>query len=67
MQSKLHLPEGTIERFVERILKARQISRADQKILMAAFSSKDFLTRDDEILIDRIFDGLRSGLLRIVD
>lgn len=67
MQSNFHLPDGSVERFVEQILATRRINRADQKRLMAVFSSKNVLTRDDEILIDRIFDCLRSGLLRIVD
>jgi hypothetical protein len=56
-----------VEQVFERILTSRRISRADQQLLMSALLAKDSLDREEESLIDEIFDGLKRGLLRVVD
>ncbi|MCT7954572.1 hypothetical protein NG799_21210 [Laspinema sp. D1] len=60
-------PESNIEKIVERIFLTHRITRADQKIFMMTLLSKDSLTPKEQMLIDRVFEALRQGLLRVVD
>jgi len=57
----------TIEELVAQIMLSRKITRGDQQHLMSALLSKDLLGDQDRILIDRVFYGVRHGLLRVVD
>ena len=67
MPTHAHIPEGTIEQIVNRIFKTRQITRADQQMFMSALLAKDSLSKSDRTQIDRVFEGLRRGMLRVVD
>ena len=57
----------SIEQVVDRILSSRKISRTDQQALMAALMSKNAISTKDQLLINRVFDALRKGQLRVVD
>ncbi len=52
-----------LESIVERILSTRQITRVDQHSLLALGN----LTAQEKQLINRVFDRLRMGLLKVVD
>ncbi|GEM_PF-640017 len=56
-----------IKETVERILASRRITRTDQQLLMAALLSKNSLSLEDQVQVNRIFDRLRIGLIRVVD
>lgn len=56
-----------IKETVERILESRRISRSDQQLLMAALLSKNSLSLEDQGQVNRIFDRLQTGLIRVVD
>ena len=58
---------GSIEQVVERIFRSHRITRADQQLFMNALLTKHALSREDRANIDRVFEGLRWGLLRVVD
>ncbi|MDJ1173122.1 hypothetical protein [Roseofilum capinflatum] len=58
---------ANLEQVIERIFQTRQISRADQQRFMTALLSKDDLSLADQRQIDRVFEGLRQGRLRVVD
>ncbi len=60
-------PEPNINQIVTRIFSTHRITRADQKIFMATLLSKESLSPEEQSQIDRVFDGLRQGLLRVVD
>jgi hypothetical protein len=60
-------PESNIEKIVERIFLTHRITRADQRIFMMTLLSKDSLSSKEQMLIDRVFEALRQGLLRVVD
>ncbi len=60
-------PSNSIEQLVDRILSSRRITRRDQARFMATFMAKEALSSSEQAQIDRIFDGLRSGLLKVVD
>lgn len=62
-----HVPRRSIEQVVENIFACRRITRADQQQFMNALLSKDFLNETEKIQINRVFDGLRTGVLRVAD
>lgn len=67
MQAQKNINEASVKDVVERIFTSRKITRADQRRFMAALMSKDALTAEEHEQIDRVFDGLRRGVLRVVD
>jgi hypothetical protein len=48
---------------VNRILTSRCITRLDQRLLVSLTN----LSRDEQKLLNEVFDRLRRGLLRVVD
>jgi hypothetical protein len=67
MTAHLHLPSTSIEQIVTQILATRQISRAVQRHFMLTALAQDQLSAADRMQIDRVFEGLRSGLIKVVD
>ncbi|MBE9179477.1 hypothetical protein IQ268_12980 [Oculatella sp. LEGE 06141] len=67
MQTQVNLPEATIEQIVNRIFSSRRITRADQERFMSALLSKKSISEPEKKQIDRVFEALRNGLLRVVD
>ncbi|MCL1471081.1 hypothetical protein LAY57_10395 [Argonema antarcticum A004/B2] len=67
MSLQASLPKVEVQQVIERILALRQISRADQRLLMSALLSQNSLSDIDESQIKRIFDALQKGMLRVVD
>ncbi|EKQ70801.1 hypothetical protein OsccyDRAFT_1106 [Leptolyngbyaceae cyanobacterium JSC-12] len=53
----------SFEQAVDRILASRRITRADQQLLL----SLQDLTAQQRAMVNRLFDRLRSGLLKVVD
>lgn len=56
-------PAISLEQVVNRILTSRQITHEDQHLLLL-FTT---LTAQEQALINRVFDKLRQGLLKVVD
>jgi hypothetical protein len=67
MQLQVDLPKTTIDEVVERIFATRRITRTDQVRFMSALLSKDSLNKIEQEQINRVFDGLRNGLIKVVD
>lgn len=67
MQTQAHLPESSLEQVIKKIFTSYRITRADQQLFMKTLLSKDTLTPQEQEQIDRVFDALRRGLLRVVD
>lgn len=59
-------PMETTKEKVERIVSTRRITRRDQKELMLMFS-QGVLTSSDRELINKIYEALSKGFLRVVD
>ena len=66
MLATASLPEVTIEELVNRIFSARRITRTDQRLFMMLLS-QCLVTEEERRLIDRVYEGLRRGFLRVVD
>lgn len=67
MSAQTSKPKSLVEQVIERIFVARQITKADQNLLMSSLLSKKSLSDNDEEQINRVFDALQKGLLRVVD
>ncbi len=67
MQYQANFPKLSVENIVERILAFRQITRTDQRLLMAALLSKDSFNENEQSQINLVFDRLQRGLIRVVD
>jgi hypothetical protein len=57
----------SIEELVAQILMHRRITYTDQQLLRFALLSDETLNEQERTLIDRVFYGVRHGLLSIVD
>jgi hypothetical protein len=57
----------TIAQLVEQLLTTRRITRNDQQRLMAALLSKAALSSEEQIQVNRVFDSLKQGYIRVVD
>jgi hypothetical protein len=56
----------SIEESVAKIFATRQITRTDQAFLMSVFASGK-ISATDEALINKIYEALNAGRLRVVD
>lgn len=43
------------------------MSRVDQNLLMSILLTKDFLSEADRTQINRVFEALQKGVIRVVD
>lgn len=55
-----------LETTIEKIFTTRRITRHDQQLLMCLFSQGG-LTPTDKDLLDRVYEALHQGRLRVVD
>lgn len=56
----------SLEQAIEKIFATRRITRRDQHMLMSLFSQKDINASDSD-LINRVYEALSQGRLRVVD
>lgn len=57
---------SNLEQTIERMFAARRLTRNDQQQLMTMFSQRD-LSPKDAALINRVYEALSQGRLRVVD
>jgi hypothetical protein len=67
MTTQAHLPHPNIEQMVNKITACGKITRADQQQFMAALLSQKTINQAEQELINRVFELLRAGRLRVVD
>jgi hypothetical protein len=60
-------PSISVEKLVNRIFCSRKITRNDQQLLMSLLLSKDALSVEERLYIDKVFERLRRGLIHVVD
>jgi hypothetical protein len=66
-QVHLFSSQRNIEELIAQILMNRKITNSEQLRLKFALLSKDKLDEKERTLIDRVFYGVRHGLLRVVE
>lgn len=57
---------STLEKTIEQMFATRRLTRRDQQMIMAMFSQRD-LSPTDAALINRVYEALSQGRLRVVD
>jgi hypothetical protein len=67
MSTQLFSSSLSIEELVAQILMERRVTYTDQQLLKWALLSREELDEQDRTLIDRVFYGVRHGLLRVVE
>ncbi len=60
------LPMTTPEQVIEEIFAKRRLTRRDQQMIMAMFSKRALSAKEAD-LINRIYEALSQGRLRVVD
>ena len=61
------LPEIPIDELIDHILTVRRISRHEQDYVMSVLLAKQRLSDKERLQVSQIYDGLRSGRIRVVD
>ncbi len=63
----MFLPQFSMEAIIERIFKFRQITKLDRMLLMKAMLAQDSFNDSEQSQINRVFEGLQSGLIQLID
>ena len=56
----------SIDKTIDKIFATRRITRYDQRLLMTLFSEGD-ISDNDKALINRVYEALTQGQLRVVE
>ncbi|MBK1986307.1 hypothetical protein A0J48_001855 [Sphaerospermopsis aphanizomenoides BCCUSP55] len=67
MQSTVNSHTNNLEPILERIFANRRITRQDQQIMMSSLLSKEGLSEENILQINKVFDALKRGLIKVVD
>lgn len=67
MIATVGFPQLSIEQIVSQIFSTRKITRTDQRRLMSMLLAKDSFNSEEQNCINRVFESLRQGLIRVVD
>lgn len=67
MKKAVNSAQLSIEQMVHKITSSGKISRADQKQFMAALLSQKTISAAEEVMINKVFELLRAGRLKVVD
>ncbi|MCC5898970.1 MAG: hypothetical protein EA395_02745 [Phormidium sp. GEM2.Bin31] len=59
--------DSNVQEIAHRIFESHQITRADQSVFMRSLLSKSALSHEEETIINKVFEELKRGLLRVVD
>ena len=60
-------PKVSVEDIVDRIFAFRQITSIDQRLLRSALLSTQSLSANDQVQLNRVFEGLRNGIILVVE
>ncbi|ADI63759.1 hypothetical protein [Trichormus azollae] len=67
MQFNVNSNPSNLEPILERIFANRRITRKDQQIMMSSFLTEDGLSDHHLRQINKVFDALKGGLIKVVD
>ena len=56
-----------LEQIISQIFIRKQISRLDQQVLMSALLARNSMSDKDQSQVNRVFDGIQRGLIRVVE
>lgn len=62
-----HKSPSAIKSLVDQIISSYKLTRADQQRLMGTLLSKNSLSATERQLINQVFDGIKRGVVRVID
>ena len=66
-QTQVCFPKFPVHQIANRIIYYRKISRLDQHLFMSALLSKKYLSPEEKNLVERVYDGLSKGWIKVVE
>lgn len=66
-QTQVCFPKFPVQQIANRIIYGRKISRIDQHLFMSALLSKKTLSSEEKNLVEKVYDGLSKGWIKVVD
>ncbi|AFZ58135.1 hypothetical protein H6G54_15565 [Anabaena cylindrica FACHB-243] len=67
MQVTVNSHPNNLEEILQRIFSNRRITRQDQHIMMSSLLSAEGLSEQNMQEINKVFDALKKGLIKVVD
>ncbi|MDF0556175.1 hypothetical protein [Kamptonema sp. UHCC 0994] len=67
MPTNVSPPKVSVEDIVDRIFAFRQITSIDQRLLRSALLTTQTLSESDQVQLNRVFEGLRNGIILVVE
>ncbi|WP_071189480.1 hypothetical protein [Trichormus sp. NMC-1] len=67
MQFTDNSPQSDLEAILERIFSNRRITRQDQSIMMYKLLHESDLSEHNMKQINKVFDALKRGIIKVVD
>lgn len=64
--SEVEFPKFPLKQVANRIMTLRKITRVEQQLLMNATLSENTFVTEDKILIDKIYNDVRRGWIKVV-
>jgi hypothetical protein len=65
MSPQICFPKFPVQQIANRIINLRKITRIDQHLFMSAVLSKKSLSPEEESLVEKIYQGLNRGWIRV--
>lgn len=66
-KAQVFFPKFPIQQVANRIIYLRQITRIDQQLFMSALLSKKSLSSEEKNLVERVYQGLNKGWIKVVE
>lgn len=67
MDFPVAFPSIGFQEIAQQVLTSRKLTRAHQSFFMTAALSSGQLNADEQAAVDRLFDAVQRGLVRVVD
>lgn len=67
MNPQIVLPNLNFQDIAQQVFQSRKITRQHQNYFMSAALSSDQLSEAEQVVINRLFDAVQHGLIRVVD
>jgi hypothetical protein len=66
-KAQVCFPRFPIQQIANRIIYLRKITRIDQHLFMSAVFAKTSLSSEEKNLVERVYQGLNTGWIRVAE
>lgn len=64
---QVYFPRFPVDQIANRIIHFRKITRVDQYLFMSAILAKKSLSKEEQNLIEQVYQDLNRGWIKVVD